>query len=1215
MKLKIQTPLESFSKQFKKFRPFTDEFDSFAQGLITYRGKINFTETEEHFKAPLRELFRAGLYSTNYEINTSVRADLAVFLGKTAETPVGVLIETKRPNAADMIRHTNLNTKAFWELILYYFDERIQRNNFELKHLVATDFIRFYIFNVNSFDRLFYENPTVKKLYETRNNDAKKNDWFYAELAKLIAAREDEIECIFFDLDENKKRSRTDLIQLYKVLSPYFLLKEKFADDSNTLNKKFYAELLHILGLEEIKDKSKQRIQRVEKERRQAGSLIENTITILKTKDSLRHIDNADVYGVEREQQYFNVALELCLTWVNRVLFLKLLEAQLVGYHNDASYKFLNYETISEYDELFLLFHRVLAVRLEDRSIEIKSKFQKIPYLNSSLFEISELEDKTITVESLRGASKLPFSSHTVLAELKAKNQQLSTLEYLFRFLDAFDFASETAEELRDKHRQLINASVLGKVCEKINNYKEGAIYTPGFITMYMCRQAIRPAVVSQFNERFDWDIETFDGLKNKLDRYDEPHKILEFNEVINSLRICDPAVGSGHFLVSALNELIAVKHELGILADESGKAFRSYDISVVDDELDVTDADGKPILYQIIDERPSPEAHRFQRVLFHEKQTIIENCLFGVDINPNSVKICRLRLWIELLKNAYYKESTAYKELETLPNIDINIKQGNSLISRFGLKDDLAEVLKRVDFSLDDYRGLVTGYKETRDREIKRDFETRIARFKVDIRTQLSHFSPERRKRRQIQGDLEKLRNQPRMFEESRAVMKIEADKIKKLETNLAVVDAEIKTIEENVIYKNAFEWRFEFPEVLDASGTFIGFDVVIANPPFIDSEGMVKAGMKPIRDLIVNEYETARGNWDMYIPFMEKGFKILNEHGNLIYITPDKWISKPFGEALRTIYLKYIASVVEAGRGVFESSLVDSIITKFEQAPLTTLDISKAQPYKQIIPFNTVDKKIIKAPYTLDFLFSDNLALLSKIEEHRNQFSSYLTCESACATSDAYKLKPLIENDGSAKGSPTMKVINTGTVGRYVSRWGTKDMTYLGGKYLRPVVKSDKFKKEFTNTYYAKSVLPKVIIKGLTLLDACIDPKGEVIPGKSTLVVASKDLKKLKVALALIHSTLFMFYISRKYASSSYNQGITFNKGMINDMPLPKLTEKWQKEIVEIVDRIIMAKQKGEGTADDEATLDRKVFDLYGLTDEEIELILPAIVADATV
>ncbi|GAJ18519.1 unnamed protein product, partial [marine sediment metagenome] len=80
----------------------------------------------------------------------------------------------------------------------------------------------------------------------------------------------------------------------------------------------------------------------------------------------------------------------------------------------------------------------------------------------------------------------------------------------------------------------------------------------------------------------------------------------------------------------------------------------------------------------------------RIQETLFHEKQTIIENCLFGVDINPNSVKICRLRLWIELLKNAYYKPETNYTELETLPNIDINIKCGNSLISRYPLDADI---------------------------------------------------------------------------------------------------------------------------------------------------------------------------------------------------------------------------------------------------------------------------------------------------------------------------------------------------------------------------------------------------------------------------------------------------------------------------------------------------------------------------------------------
>ena len=118
-------------------------------------------------------------------------------------------------------------------------------------------------------------------------------------------------------------------------------------------------------------------------------------------------------------------------------------------------------------------------------------------------------------------------------------------------------------------------------------------------------------------------------------------------NDIINNLKICDPAVGSGHFLVSALNEIIAIKNDLKILQDRDGKRLKEYQFEVVNDELIVTDEDGELFEYN----PTNKESQRIQQALFHEKQTIIENCLFGVDINPNSVKICRLRLWIELLE------------------------------------------------------------------------------------------------------------------------------------------------------------------------------------------------------------------------------------------------------------------------------------------------------------------------------------------------------------------------------------------------------------------------------------------------------------------------------------------------------------------------------------------------------------------------------------
>ena len=205
-----------------------------------------------------------------------------------------------------------------------------------------------------------------------------------------------------------------------------------------------------------------------------------------------------------------------------------------------------------------------------------------------------------------------------------------------------------------------------------------------------MSRESLRRAVVQKFNDSYPgWDCTDLTEVYNNISR--NKVSIKQANEIVNSLKICDPAVGSGHFLVSTLNELIAIKHELQILADKNWKLIGGYSLSIERDEL---------ILMRDLDffsyNYTNTESQRVQETLFHEKQTLIENCLFGVDINPKSVMICRLRLWVELLKNAYYTANTP-RQLQTLPNIDINIKCGNSLISRFALDADITSALKTL--------------------------------------------------------------------------------------------------------------------------------------------------------------------------------------------------------------------------------------------------------------------------------------------------------------------------------------------------------------------------------------------------------------------------------------------------------------------------------------------------------------------------------------
>lgn len=727
MKLNAQNPKLTLNKAFLKQRPVRSEIESFKTNLKTLLAKVETKESEENKKNHVRDFLLDTYYKDKNEVNTKDRKDLVIHLGKTNDSNVGVIIEAKTPESADRVKTDKLNAKAFHELVLYYFDERHAKNNSELKNLIVTNTYEWFIFDANVFDKQIYRNSQIRRLYDTYKNDKKDNPFFYEELRKILENLNEEIACTHFNLKDyetflNNSDLEDDknLIELYKILSPFHLLKVPFADDSNALNKPFYDELLHIIGLEEIKVKSKSIIRRKEDGNRNAGSLLENAITILKTKDSLRRVKDIANYGADSEERYFNVALELCITWINRILFLKLLESQLVNYHKgNREHRFLNVETIPEFDELFTLFHQVLAKTFENRESSIREKYKRVPYLNSSLFEQSELEDQTITIESLKDSAQLPFINSTVLKEFKAQNRTLNTLEYLFKFLDAYDFASEGAEDVQADNRSLINASVLGKVFEKINGYKDGSIFTPGFITMYMCRQAIRLAVVQKFKDKYGWNIEEFADIKNYLADRRSAKDILEFNELINEIHLCDPAVGSGHFLVSSLNEIIAIKSELGILADESGVRLSDFEIHIENDELIITDERGDIFEYQVnADGKPTAKAHNLQKTLFHEKQTLIENCLFGVDINPNSVKICRLRLWIELLKNAYYKESSNYAELETLPNIDINIKQGNSLLSRFALDEDLKEVLKNKKNIISTYRNAVAEYKNERNRD-----------------------------------------------------------------------------------------------------------------------------------------------------------------------------------------------------------------------------------------------------------------------------------------------------------------------------------------------------------------------------------------------------------------------------------------------------------------------------------------------------------------
>ena len=774
MTLKELKPRKALNKAFLKVKPNRSEIELFKTHLITLLDRINDSESEEFHKNLISDFLKDTYYKQNHFINTKGRNDLVIHNGPNANSTVGVIIEAKKPtNKTEMVTTQNLNVKAFQELVLYYLRERITDKNLEVKHLIVTNVNEWFIFDATTFDRLFAQNKKFVQQFtdfEAGRLADTTTDFFYKQIAEpFIESITSEIEFARFSFQDYQKVLRnpdkTDdilLIALFKLLSPEHLLKLPFANDSNTLDKKFYSELLHIIGLTETKKGSKKLIERNKKGERNSGTILEDTIIQLDSLDKLSRLEKPSLFGKTEEERLFNVALELSITWMNRILFLKLLEAQLITYNKgDQSHSFLNLNKIKSFDDLNALFFQVLARKHENRNQDVKKAFEKVPYLNSSLFEPTDLEHSMFLISNLSDDKLIPVFSQTVLKDEHGKKitGNLNTLEYLLAFLNAYDFGAEGGEEIQEENKTLINASVLGLIFEKINGYKDGSFFTPGFITMYMCRETIRKAVVQKFSQEFpDYKINRIEDIYDLI-----PQKISrkKANEVVNSLKICDPAVGSGHFLVSALNELIAIKNDLKILEDREGKSLHRYEVEVVNDELIVTDEEGELFEYN----PNNKESQRVQETLFHEKQTIIENCLFGVDINPNSVKICRLRLWIELLKNAYYLKSSSpnlgevsegrrgqepvnnseLRELETLPNIDINIKCGNSLVSSFAIDADLKQALKKSKWTINSYRMAVSTYRNAENKEQKREMERLINEIKDNFRVEITNNDPKK--------------------------------------------------------------------------------------------------------------------------------------------------------------------------------------------------------------------------------------------------------------------------------------------------------------------------------------------------------------------------------------------------------------------------------------------------------------------------------------
>lgn len=1199
-------PRKALNKAFLKVKPYRENIEIFKKNLTKILDFADDSESEEYHKNLVSGFLKDSLYHNNYFINTSGRSDQVIHVGPKPDSAVGVIIEAKNANnKSEMVSIENLNKKAFHELLLYFLRERITKGNLEVKNLIITNLFEWFIFDANSFEKSFVSNKSfVKKFkdFEAGNLSGTNTDFFYNEIAKPFLAKfEGSFSFVHFDLSKYEKIVRNDdskddqkLVSLFKVLSPEHLLKLPFENDSNSLDKKFYTELLHIIGLTEVKKGSKKLIQRNEDDQRNLGSLLENTIIQLESRDKISRLPNPRLYGENKGDQLFNVGLELVITWVNRILFLKLLEAQLIRYHKgNNQYAFLNLKMIKDYDDLDSLFFQVLAKKHEERNQEAKTLFGLVPYLNSSLFEPTDIEHDTIFVSNLRDDKPIPIISSTVLKNDNGKKRsgELSTLEYLFAFLDAYDFSSEGAEDIQEDNKTLINASVLGLIFEKINGYKDGSFFTPGFITMYMCKETIRKAVVQKFNSVKSWSCKDLDEV------YDNIEDRNEANSIINSIKICDPAVGSGHFLVSALNELIAIKNDLRILQDIDGKRLKEYEVEVVNDELVITDDEDELFEY-----RPNnKESQRVQMALFHEKQTLIENCLFGVDINPNSVKICRLRLWIELLKNAYYKGEN---ELETLPNIDINIKTGNSLISRFALDDDLKDAFKdkKIEYSFLDYKRAVVDYKNTASKEKKREIIQIINVVKNNFRSTLDNkFIAKFQKAQGLVINEHERQNNLKAF--GQKITKIDKDNLKKLQKKAEKALLEKEEIVNNVIYENAFEWRFEFPEVLNDNGDYLGFDVVIGNPPYL----RVRDVSENYRKYYSNSYKVSENQLDLYHLFVEKSFDIASSSSLHSLIVPNAFLANRNNVRLRRFILSHfsIDKIIEVKDDVFEEASVEVLIFIFVKPKILDSseyyiaqngDFQFKNSFNQEAFENTPNNNFT---VTVD---SKSQKIIAKILSKSVELSTLFKTISGIKEYQVGKGKPpqTIEQVKGRIFNSTQKIDETylpelrgKNLSKYIFNWGGEYISY--GEWLAEPRVPEFFEGD------------KILIRQIPNKDSLIASyvKGKFVIDQTAYIAKPSVQLDILFYLGVINSKLLFWYFQN--INNEFDQ--LFPKIKVkefNSLPIPNVDYS-NPQLTNVVKNILEALEanKNYNISDFEKEIDNLVYQLYDLTEEEIKII----------
>jgi len=529
-------------------------------------------------------------------------------------------------------------------------------------------------------------------------------------------------------------------------------------------------------------------------------------------------------------------------------------------------------------------------------------------------------------------------------------------------------------------------------------------------------------------------------------------------------------------------------------------------------------------------------------------KRYIMQQSIYGVDIEQGAVDIARLRFWLAIVVDE--------DKPTPLPNLHFKIMHGNSL--------------------LETYKGL--DLKALIERDPSRiDFITDQERDQLQTNLRLFYAESDHTKRAQL------------MTRIKQTVMRM----IHNADDSISFEGLDVSS------NNDFFLWHTWFSDVF-ANG---GFDIVIGNPPYIDSETMTNT-MPELRKEYKRLYSTAQGNWDIFIIFIELGISLLKENGVFAYIIPNKIIAAKYAESSRQyIQDRNLRVVRDYGSvPVFEAAIYPCVLILENNTKGSEKVFQSMDSFSGILRTSKVSNELFSLDTLWDkyFIDSNKLSIILKITDNPKMGSLSLKIKGAATVNEAYQIKEVI-HEKEESTQPYFKFINTGTIDKYESLWGIKHTQYIKGRYIEPVVNVCDL-ENINHTRVAQASSPKIIVAGMSSTIEALYDEGNILAGKSTSIICG-DVQVLKYILTIINSKLIDFWLNINFNSLKMAGGyINVGVNEISSLPI-RMNNSFSDRLQSLCDKMMDNPKDSISLKQ----IDHIVYHLYELTYDEVLVIDP--------